>query len=122
MLKKPSGRLIFTFHHWRAEAWARLTLALKDADFRLNNFFVIYSENPISVHIRQLNALKHDAVLLLQPAVYPKEDRHDEPIQQIDRTDSANFCRDCAKVLGFCLEAKLSDTEIFALWQEILGN
>ena len=59
-LKRPHGRLIFTYHHWRADAWIQLTKELLGASFRLANAFVIHSENPISVHIRHLKALKHD--------------------------------------------------------------
>ena len=66
VLKRPHGRLVFTFHHWRADAWIQLTLALKAARFRLIKTYTVHSENPISVHIRQLNALRHDSILVFQ--------------------------------------------------------
>ena len=64
VLKKQTGRMVFTFHHWDPSAWAELTLALKSAEFRLMNAYVVYSEHPISVHIRNLNSIRHDSVLV----------------------------------------------------------
>lgn len=60
VLKKQTGRMVFTFHHWDPSAWAELTLALKSARFRLVNAYVVYSEHPISVHIRNLNSIRHN--------------------------------------------------------------
>ena len=33
VLRKPDGRLIFTFHHWNPKAWAALTIGLQQAGF-----------------------------------------------------------------------------------------
>jgi adenine-specific DNA methylase len=122
VLKKPGGRLVFTFHHWRAEAWAHLTLSLKRADFRLTNDFTVYSENPISVHIRQLNALKHDSILVFQPnGQYHPEKRYPAP-PAVDASDSYQFCSDCASLLGFCLESDLNESQIWQLWKQSLGT
>ena len=65
VLKPQTGRMVFTFHHWDASAWAELTIALKTAGFRLQNAYVVFSEHPISVHIRNLKSIKHDSVLVL---------------------------------------------------------
>jgi len=65
VLKPKTGRMVFTFHHWDPEAWAELTIALKTAGFYLRNRYVVFSENPISVHINNLNAIKHDTILVL---------------------------------------------------------
>jgi adenine-specific DNA methylase len=63
VLKHQTGRLVFTFHHWDPNAWAELTIALKQAGFRLVNVYAVSSEHPISVHINNLNSIKHDAIL-----------------------------------------------------------
>jgi hypothetical protein len=122
VLKRPHGRLVFTFHHWRADAWIQLTLALKTARFRLINTFTVHSENPISVHIRQLNALRHDSILVLQPADLAHEGNTFEPVESIKTNDSFAFCHDCACLLGFCLERGLDDFEIERHWRTALGD
>ena len=65
VLNPDTGRLVFTFHHWDPNAWADLTLSLKNAGFRLVNTYVVCSEHPISTHIRNVNAIKHDSILVL---------------------------------------------------------
>jgi DNA modification methylase len=119
VLRRPHGRLIFTFHHWQAEAWIQLTLALKAAGFRLVNSYTVHSENPISVHIRDLQALKHDSILVLEP-----RDRHPArkkfSCQQINGDDSFSFCQGCAHLLGHCLDGEYSDSEIARIWQAAL--
>lgn len=122
VLKRPHGRLVFTFHHWRADAWIQLTLALKLARFRLVNTFTVHSENPISVHIRRLNALKHDSILVFQPADLVSNGNRFESIESIKTDDSFTFCRDCARLLGYCLERGLEDFEIEHLWRTMLGD
>jgi adenine-specific DNA methylase len=122
VLRRPHGRLVFTFHHWRADAWIQLTLALKTARFRLINTFTVHSENPISVHIRQLNALRHDSILVFQPADLAHEGDTFEPVESIKTDDSFAFCHDCARLLGYCLERGLDDFEIDRLWRTVLGD
>lgn len=122
-LRKPHGRLIFTFHHWKADAWAALTLSLKHAHFFLTNRYVVSSENPISVHIRRLRALKHDCVLVLRPTetdpngvgVWAKP-------QSIKTDDSRRFCSDCASALGYFLESPLPESEIRHEWRNLIGG
>jgi putative DNA methylase len=120
VLKKRSGRLIFTFHHWHPEAWARLTSSLKKTGFRLVTAYTIHSENPISVHIRQLNALKHDSVLVLRPVTGNEPIESIWPLPLIKADDSATFCTGCAELLGYCLESKVTEQEILALWNRAL--
>ncbi len=122
VLKKPGGRLVFTFHHWRAEAWAHLTLSLKRANFRLTNDYTVYSENPISVHIRQLNALKHDSILVFQPDGQHHVERRYPALPTVDTSDSFKFCSDCARLLGYCLESELDESQIWRLWKDALGT
>jgi putative DNA methylase len=121
VLRRPSGRLVFTFHHWRPEAWAHLTISLKKAGFLLVTSYTIHSENPVSVHIRQLKALKHDSILVLRLQDGKNEKRH-KFIERIDTEDSYQFCSLCAELLGYCLQADLSDQEIFEIWDNALGD
>ena len=121
-LRRPHGRVIFTFHHWRAEAWIQLTLALKAAGLRLVNSYTVHSENPISVHIRQLKALKHDSILILQPKeLGPVRSRFTRG-HSISGDDSFSFCRDCARLLGYCLDSEHQDSEIERIWRTALGD
>ncbi len=119
VLKRHSGRLVFTFHHWDANAWAELTVALKDAGFRLTNAYVVFSEHPISVHIRNLNSIKHDTILVLAldgdtPA------GHWPPLESVDTSESETFCRQCGATLGWLLESAYSLVEIRAIWKQLV--
>jgi len=119
---KQSGRLIFTFHHWRAQAWAELTISLKRAGFRLVNRYVVASENPISVHIRDLHAIKHDTILVLKrEGDGPSCKQWPQP-QNIDLSDSYAFCRDCGSALGWLLQTASTENEIYSKWTRLLGD
>jgi putative DNA methylase len=122
VLRRPHGRLIFTFHHWRAGAWIQLTLALKAAGFRLVNSYTVHSENPISVHINNLKALKHDSILVLEPRASQSRKTNVSGARSIDSNDSFNFCRDCAGLLGECLDSEISESEIVLNWFTALGK
>lgn len=67
VLKRPHGRLVFTFHHWRAEAWAALSLALRAGGFVPAALYIIHAENEASVHINGQRSLRHDLLLVLKP-------------------------------------------------------
>ena len=99
VLKLHTGRMVFTFHHWDSSAWAELTIALKSAGCRLMNAYVVYSEHPISVHIRNLNSIQHDSILN-----FALDDNRPSvpwlPIERIDLDDSETFCRQCNVTLG----------------------
>jgi putative DNA methylase len=122
VLRRPHGRLIFTFHHWRADAWIQLTLALRAAGFRLVNSYTVHSENPTSVHIKNLKALKHDSILVLQPRRLDSRKKTFSGTPSIDNSDSFNFCRDCAGLLGDCLDGEVSESEITSSWVTALGK
>ncbi len=123
VLRRPHGRLIFTYHHWRPDAWIQLTIALKAAGFRLLNSYTVHSENPISVHIRHLKALKHDSILILQPKASEASIQSVSRQQPtIDCNDSFSFCRDCAQLVRDCLDSENVDSEIDRLWRSALGN
>jgi len=120
VLQKKDGRLIFTFHHWNANGWTALTLALRRAGFVLLNKYVVHAENPVSVHIANLNALTHDAILVLAPgeigvsAPWP-------PLRRINKGDSFAFCQDCSSVLGWMLDKDLKEIEIEKQWFKLLA-
>ncbi len=118
-LNKEHGRLIFTFHHWDPDAWAMLTLSLRAAGFVLMNRWVVFSENPASVHIRSLKALKHDVILVLKPdhavgevPLWPRP-------TVIDTTDSYTFCRDCGTALGWFLAADARREDLHQHWRHL---
>ena len=119
VLKKQTGRMVFTFHHWDPGAWAELTLALKSAGFRLMNAYVVYSEHPISVHIRNLNSIRHDSVL-----VFALEGNRPStpwtPVDAIDTSDSETFCRQCGATLGWLLESAFSPSDVRATWKNLI--
>ncbi len=119
VLKADVGRMAFTFHHWDPDAWAELTIALRAAGFRLTNCYVVHSEHPISVHIRNLNSIKHDSILVFAlgdsgPAAAW------EPPERIETKDSETFCRQCGVTLGWLLEGGHTESEIRAAWRGLI--
>ena len=118
VLAHPHGRLIFTYHHWRADAWIELTLALRAAGFHLRNHYTVQSESAKSVHIRNLNALMHDSILVLAPFA-ASEARAWNPPQQMPG-ESRAFCRACAEMLGQLLDSEKTEAEITAAWRAAL--
>jgi len=120
VLKKDTGRLVFTYHHWNPKAWASLTLALMRAQFVLINRYVVHSENPVSVHISNLNALTDDAVLVLAPSeTRGKRTAWTRP-QELRKESSASFCSDCATLLGWMLDSELSEEQVQQCWKSLL--
>jgi hypothetical protein len=77
-------------------------IALKQAGFKLMNAYVVFSEHPISVHINNLNSIKHDTVLVFALGETVSANRW-HPLEQIDTNDSENFCRQCGATLGWLL-------------------
>jgi hypothetical protein len=116
VLRPESGRLIFTFHHWRPQAWAALTLALYGAGFRLLNRYVVHAEHPMSVHISKVRALTHDAILVLAADDGGLDWERQGPT---DSHDSYHFTASCATFLGWVLaQPDLSAEGIERLWSE----
>ena len=119
VLKPDTGRLAFTFHHWDPGAWADVTIALKCAGFRLMNAHVVYSEHPISVHIRGLKSIKHDSILVLAHND-GMETQQWVPVDAISADDSETFCRQSAAAVGWLLESDFSPDEIRAVWKNLI--
>ncbi|MCI0557743.1 MAG: hypothetical protein MN733_04555, partial [Nitrososphaera sp.] len=102
---------------WDPNAWAELTIALKQAGFRLVNAYVVSSEHPISVHINNLDSLKHDTILVLA------EDggvRRWQPLERINTRSSETFCRQCSAALGWLLEDNTSPDEVRNAWRQLI--
>ena len=121
VLKRHAGRLVFTFHHWDPNAWAELTIGLKMAGFRLMNCYVVFSEHPVSVHINNLNSIKHDTILVLALDGNAPTERWPS-LTKIDTAESASFCKQCGATLGWLLESKYSPAEIRAIWKNLIGE
>ena len=119
VLRRPHGRLVFTFHHWNPKGWAALTVALKEAGFHLLNYAVVHAEHPISVHIANMNALTHDAILVLAPNGEVAHRDWSSP-KAVDKSNSAAFCAGCAEHLGWTLVTELTAEQIHDHWQAAL--
>ena len=120
VMRSDTGRLIFTFHHWKAVAWAVLTLALRNSEFALANYYVAYSENPISVHIANLRSLKHDAILVLAHKS-SHSGQEWSLLKVVNTSESKECCANCAQILGALLSSTLSALEVLSVWEERLA-
>ena len=120
VLQKENGRFIFTFHHWNPKGWAALTIALKRAGFVLVNRYVVLSESPISVHVSNMKALRHDAILVFAPVGDLRSLKVWERPSTINTNDSRQFTHDCATLLGWLLASDLPDADMSYLWRQAL--
>lgn len=120
VLKKDDGLLIFTFHHWDYKAWHSLSQALRFGSFKLVNKYVIHSENPSSVHIKNINSLSHDAILILAPVSSDKYYDWELPFM-VNKEKSEDFTNDCANIMGWILNSTISSEEAKNLWKELLN-
>jgi putative DNA methylase len=116
---RPHGRLVFTFHHWQAQAWSGLTVALRRAGFGLINAYVVHSENPKSIHIANFRSLSDDAVMVLGPSTGSGHRSWARP-DDIQSTSSSDFCRACAAAVGWMLQSGLQEEAIRATWHKLL--
>ncbi|HSH05973.1 MAG TPA: hypothetical protein VLL52_25885 [Anaerolineae bacterium] len=120
-LLRPHGRLIFTYHHWNPKSWAALTHALHQADFILINHYVVHAENPISVHINNMKALTHDAILILAPRQHHPSPTWHAPAQ-INTSNSHQFCSDCTTLLGAYLAQPTLPPNLAERWQQAIPH
>lgn len=115
-----TGRLIFTFHHWHPRAWAALTVALFRSRFELVNRYVVHAENPISVHVNNMRALTHDAILVFAAREHDCGGRWPRP-ESVDQHDSRRFTEGCADFLGWTLDQSgLTKDQSEELWTNFL--
>ena len=83
------------------------------------NAHVVYSEHPISVHIRGLKSIKHDSILVLAHNDGLETQRW-APVDAISVDDSETFCRQSAAAVGWLLESDFSADEIRAVWKNLI--
>ncbi len=122
VLRPGHGRLIFTFHQWKAEGWAALTLALRAAAFRLVSRYVVHSESPTSVHNLGPRSLTDDAILVLAPVAWAPDVAWERPAA-IRADDSHQFSHACAGLLGWLLaQESLTEAGVRAAWDAALDQ
>jgi putative DNA methylase len=118
---RPEGRLVFTFHHWKPEAWTALTWALYRGGFGLVNRYVVHAEHPISVHINNMHALTHDAILVCAPREVVTT-IWAEPAG-LTGLHSRDFSQGCADALGWMLgQPGLDEVEVARRWKTLLAG
>jgi len=61
-----SGKLIFTFHHTKWNAWWTVLMAIINSGFRVIDSFPVMSEYKVNPHIRNKQSLDMDLVLVCQ--------------------------------------------------------
>jgi len=60
---KDEGKLIFTFHHTKADAWWTILSAVAESGFQVDDYFPVVSEYRVNPHIREKNGLDMDLIL-----------------------------------------------------------
>lgn len=64
---RPGGVLAFTFHHREPQAWSAVLKSVLDAGFWVSAVFPVHAEMKTSVHIRGLESIEYDAVIICRP-------------------------------------------------------
>ncbi len=82
---KPSGKLIFTFHHSKPEAWWTVYEAVVSAGFRVVDFFPVQSEYRVNPHIRNKQAIDMDLVIICQKQSEPYAPLSASPNDALER-------------------------------------
>jgi len=82
---KDNGRLIFTFHHTKWQAWWTIFEAVWEGGFRIIDFFPVQSEYRVNPHIRNKQALDMDLVLICQKRTQPYQQISLVPAEALER-------------------------------------
>jgi len=99
---KDSGKLIFTFHHSKRQAWWTVFEALTSAGFRIVDYFPVQSEYRVNPHIRNKQAIDMDLVLLSQKRSLPYTVLSPSPSDALERAvQTADSYRNGSKTLLF---------------------
>lgn len=61
---KDEGKLVFTFHHTKWQAWWTILSAVAESGFRVIDYFSVMSEYKVNPHIRKKETLDMDLVLV----------------------------------------------------------
>ena len=73
---KDNGKLVFTFHHKKIEAWWTIAESLSRAGFCVVDTFAVESEYKVNPHIRNKETLDMDLVLICEK-IQSAEERPD---------------------------------------------
>jgi len=82
---EDSGKLIFTFHHSKRQAWWTVFEALTSAGFRIVDYFPVQSEYRVNPHIRNKQAIDMDLVLVSQKRSLPYTVLSPSPSEALER-------------------------------------
>lgn len=82
---KDEGRLIFTFHHTKWQAWWTIFESVWESGFRIIDFFPVQSEYRVNPHIRNKQALDMDLVLVCQKRSQPYQRVSHAPAEALER-------------------------------------
>ncbi|MGI0081606.1 MAG: hypothetical protein ACRECH_18555, partial [Nitrososphaerales archaeon] len=66
---KDEGKLVFTFHHIKWDAWWTILSAVSESGFQVNDYFPVISEYRVNPHIREKNGLDMDLILVCEKKV-----------------------------------------------------
>ena len=82
---KDTGKLIFTFHHSKRQAWWTIFEAVTSAGFYIVDYFPVQSEYRVNPHIRNKQAIDMDLVLVCQKRVPSHETLSMSPADALER-------------------------------------
>ena len=82
---KNDGKLIFTFHHTKWQAWWTVLMAIIESGFRVVDYFPVMSEYKVNPHIRNKQSLDMDLVLVCQKRTMPFEPLSLRPEEVLQR-------------------------------------
>ncbi len=82
---KDEGKLIFTFHHTKPEAWWVIFNAVVGSGFHIADYFAVQSEYRVNPHIRNKQALDMDLVIVCQKVLQPHEALPESPVDALSR-------------------------------------
>ena len=82
---KDEGKLIFTFHHTKPEAWWVVFKAVIGSGFHIADYFAVQSEYRVNPHIRNKQALDMDLVIVCQKMLQPHASVPESPADALNR-------------------------------------
>jgi adenine-specific DNA methylase len=82
---KEAGKLIFTFHHSKRQAWWTIFEAVTSAGFCIVDYFPVQSEYRVNPHIRNKQAIDMDLVLVCQKRSQSHETLSLSPADALER-------------------------------------
>lgn len=86
---KHNGKLIFTFHHTKWQAWWTVLNSIIESGFRIMDSFPVLSEYKVNPHIRNKQAMNMDLVIVCQKRCVPFEQMTPSPKEVLRRAARA---------------------------------